>query len=719
MNTLKSLNIKYRYRSGRDDLLQEFFIPCLKTAVVYQRTAGFFSASALVSLSRGLIGLLKNNGSMQLIISPILSLEDIKAIKKGYDKRSIIEQATSREIEAITLDRLSSGVEALSWLIEKQHLDIRFAVPRPADGLNGIYHDKLGLIKDKYNNYVAFSGSINESQNALVNNYESFDVDFSWIDFKGLAKEKEQEFLELWENRTEGIDVFEFPDVLKKKLLKLRSHYSVSDFIEKYDTGDLENNLYSLKESALLPFAAPVVLPKDKQLREYQKKAISAWFKHDCKGIYKMATGSGKTITALASIVNFIKMQQANKQSTVIIIICPYKHLVEQWERECEDFNIHPICCFESRDKWQELAQVSVLNVNIKKSEFTTLLTTNTTFSMNPFQTLLKQINVNALLVADEVHNMGSNKAINLLPENIKYRLALSATPERWYDEEGTEKLTNYFGEKVIEFTLKEAIENKFLTQYYYYIHLIEFTDDESSEYLEISAKIAPLVARQLNGKKLTKQEQSILTTLLIKRARLCGTAYNKTEKLFDLMKSHCAESHILVYCGDGRLENESDHKDSIRQIEYVIKHLGTKLNMHVHPFTAYESLETRKKLIKRFTQGDLQALCAIRCLDEGVDIPSIKTAFILASSTNPRQFIQRRGRLLRRDDANGKNFAHIHDFVMLPPGYRENEFYDIDRNLLRKEIMRINEFASLAINGCSEKNKLLSLQNKYNLMDI
>lgn len=712
MKSLKNLNLKFRYRSGRDDLVEDFFIPTLGVATLYQRAAGFFSASALISLSRGIQELLNNNGSMQLIVSPILSLDDITAIQEGYDKREIIKKNCLLEIERINKMDYSSGVEALAWLIAIGRLDIRIALPHSS----GLYHEKMGVITDANGYYVTFSGSINESETAFEINYESFDVDFSWNDVKGVAHEKQIEFINLWNNESDGIDVLEFPEALKKSLLQLRKHSSVKGFLDSID----QQNKTELRELTTIEYNTIPAFPNTLKLRSYQKDAIRGWFSNNCRGIYKMATGTGKTITALASVVKFIEWHQKNKKNgTVIIVVCPYKHLITQWKAECLKFNITPVCCYDSRDSWLYVAQSSVLAANVGSLKYVLFLVTNATFALAPFQHLISQVNTDILFIVDEVHNIGAERSVKLLPEHAQYRLALSATPERCYDEDGTNKLFDYFGDIVIEFPLKKAIENNFLTEYYYYPHFIEFTESEAFEYIDLSKSLLPLLARKMNGEKLTKQEESMLTKILIKRARLCGAAYNKTEKLFRLMQDLKKESHILIYCGDGRVESESDYSDGIRQLDLVIKKIGNEIGMHIHPFTAYESLEERKSLIDRFKDGELQVLAAIRCLDEGVDIPAIKTAFLLASSTNPKQFIQRRGRLLRRYP--GKDFSVIHDFIMLPPGHMEQygANYSIERSLLRKELNRVNEFAGLAINGPEAVGKLRLLKEKYHLMDM
>jgi superfamily II DNA or RNA helicase len=354
------------------------------------------------------------------------------------------------------------------------------------------------------------------------------------------------------------------------------------------------------------------------------------------------------------------------------------------------------------------------------------LIVTNATFKRDPFQELLKAVRVSLAIVVDEVHNLGAQNSRGLLPDNAKYRLGLSATPERWFDDEGTEYLQNYFGEAVITFTLADALSQKALTPYKYYPHTVELTEDESTEYHALSRRIAVLLNNNVDsiGERQPDSGDQQLEMLMLKRARLCANAENKLKVLLELMSEERKNSHILIYCGDGRVEAEgspSDWSASMRQVDYVVKQLA-QLGMKVNRFTAAEDLAERRELRDRFACGEIQVLVAIRCLDEGFDIPATKTAFILASSTNPRQFIQRRGRVLRRSP--GKSHATIHDFVVISLQLQWNDSseasdFGIERRLFAKELNRVNEFAGLALNAAQARLRLLDLRKKYNLLDL
>jgi superfamily II DNA or RNA helicase len=314
------------------------------------------------------------------------------------------------------------------------------------------------------------------------------------------------------------------------------------------------------------------------------------------------------------------------------------------------------------------------------------------------------------LFVADEVHNLGASKLSSALPEGIKLRLGLSATPERWFDLDGTQRLNSYFG-AVLEpkLGIKEAIELGALTPYRYYPILIELTDLERAEYLELSTRIA-----RLYGIADGNLEDVALNTLLIKRARLVGTAANKLVALRKIATDKRDATHMLFYCGDGSVESDID--ESIRrQVDEVTKLLGSEIGLRVARYTAETELDERDTLRQDLDSGRLQGLVAIRCLDEGVDIPSVRTAVILASSTNPRQFVQRRGRVLRRYP--GKDFAEIYDMIVVPP--KEAYASESERSLLRKELKRFVEFADIALNAGEARALVLELQKKFDLMDI
>jgi superfamily II DNA or RNA helicase len=370
-----------------------------------------------------------------------------------------------------------------------------------------------------------------------------------------------------------------------------------------------------------------------------------------------------------------------------------------------------PILAFESAQSWQAVLSTQLYRLLSGNQPFLTLLTTNTTLMSRAFQSQLAYFPKKTLLIGDEAHNLGATRLAKSLPSNIRLRLALSATPERYFDDRGTQALFDYFG-SVIEpvFTLRDAIDQGALVHYDYYPILVELTDAEAESYESITTKIGRSIA--LNG---DQEDNENLTALLIRRARLIGAAANKLIALRELMQNRLDTTHTLFYCGDGSVESEAS-PETQRQIDAVVRILGRELGYRVNTYTHETSLDDREELRLQFERGHLQGLVAIRCLDEGVDIPATQTAVILASSSNPRQFIQRRGRVLRPHPH--KRHATIFDMIVVPPDLGR-ETLDLERNLMRKELQRFVEFADLADNAGSARLKLLDLQEHYSLLDV
>lgn len=460
------------------------------------------------------------------------------------------------------------------------------------------------------------------------------------------------------------------------------------------------------------------ILPLSLQLRQYQRQAINSWFANNGRGTLKMATGSGKTITALAIACELY--QQINLQ--VLLVVCPYRHLVTQWARECEKFNLQPILAFENLRTWQSQLSTQLYNLQSGSQKFMTVITTNSTLITDGFQSELKYFPPKTLIIGDEAHNLGAPRLEENLPRRVGLRLALSATPERYFDDYGTQSLFDYFGPVLQpEFTLKDAIAQGALVHYLYYPVLVELTDAESLAYLKLTKKIGrSLLYRERengkaeNGKAENWEDQEDLKPLLMQRARLIGTASNKLTALRELMSNRRETTHTLFYCSDG--SQTTGQRSSLHQLKAVAKILGVELGYRVSTYTAHTSLKQREILRRQFESGELQGLVAIRCLDEGVDIPAIQTAVILSSSGNPRQFIQRRGRVLRPHI--GKQRATIFDMIVLPPDL-DRETIEVERNLLKKELRRLVEFADLADNAGQARMQLLHLQKRYGLLDI
>lgn len=696
------------YKTYKNNIVKEFYTPVLQEAVLYQRSVGFFSSTALIELTKGIAGIVKNGGKIQFIVSPYLSQEDVNAIQKGYEKKKVIEQALLREFKEPENYFQEERLNLLAHLIEDGHLEIKVAFT-PPNRSTGMYHEKVGILTDKFGDKIVFTGSLNETINAFYNNYESIVVFTSWEESKLYAEEMQADFDSLWNNEDKDLEVIEFPDVLIEKI-KVNQKPKVN-----YDIDEEEQ----IEEEAIKKGIPRI--PKGFELREYQKEAIEKWKQRDYCGIFDMATGTGKTYTGLGAVTKLFE----EKKRLAIIIVCPYQHLVEQWVEDIELFNMLPTIGYSaSRQKdWKKRLEDDVLDFSIGVIDCFCFVTTNATYSSKFVIEQMSYLGKDTLLLIDEAHNFGSPNLRNKLYPTIEYRLALSATLDRHGDEEGTDCLKHYFGEKCIEYDLQRAIKEGKLTPYYYYPVVVYLDEEEIERYRDISYKASKECHKNKQGNvKITEKGKM----LLLQRARIVAGAKSKLDELRNQMQQYKDDTHILVYCGATKVQtfeyDESEYdEEGERQIVAVSKILGNELGMKVTHFTSNESAEEREIIKNKFAMADpYQAIVAIKCLDEGVNIPSIKTAFILASTTNPKEYIQRRGRVLRL--AKNKPYAVIYDFVTLVKPLDEVNPYSADYNceraLAKRELARIKEFGEISLNSRDSDELINDIECAYELSD-
>jgi len=709
---LRDLDIKSEYRTKIGDIAKEFIVPVLSEAVSYKRAVGFFSSSSLAEVAKGIGRIAQRGGTIRLIASPNLSEEDIKAIQEGYEKRADIRRKIleNRLMSALSeIDMLSIAdqdrLNMLANLIASGLLDIRIAFAESKTGY-GIYHEKVAIVTDGAGDKIAFSGSMNESATAMKENYEAVDVFRSWDDPEQRVRTKEGAFDAIWENREQGVATYDFPDVK-------------DEIVRRYKTGapnyddDLINDGDDGRPLKRQPIPANYPeLPETYVLRSYQIEAVTEWKKHGYRGIYDMATGTGKTVTALASIVELSKWLG---NLLAVVIVCPYQHLVDQWVEDIELFNIKPVIGYSTSPQkdWEKRLDRAIRNqrFGVKNGEFICFICTNGTYRTKRVQSYLDKIRAPKLLVVDEAHNIGAEYLRSLLRSDFQYRLGLSATIERYGDAAGTDAIFSYFGSRCIEYTLEQAINGRgdeppCLTPYRYHPIIVYLEPDELAEYTQLSAEIAKAVRIGKDGKRKLTEQGKMLT---LRRARVVAAARQKLPALKKAIEPFVHDNYILVYCGATKVEVDTVDINGVdefelRQIDAVTRILGDELDMKVRQFTSREKSSERDEIKEMFSTAKLQALIAIKCLDEGVNIPMIKTAFILASTTNPREYVQRRGRLLRKDKAGLKTRAEIYDFITLPRPAEEaavlpDEDTQGEKRLVYNELVRAKEFAELAEN--------------------
>lgn len=656
--TFKELNIQRSYISfGDDNIAKSFLVPALKCTKVYKRSVGFFSSGVFKPIMDGIVGLARNQGKIQLIASPNLSEEDIEAINAGYEQREkIIESAFTRtftqEIETFDDEKLKLLVE----LIARDILDIKIAV---TDTI-GEYHDKLGILEDSEGNSIVFYGSANESLNGYQNNYEKVRVVKSWIesDNESIIDEK-SEFDSLWNGTNPFVKVYNYQQSAKENLLKV---------ITRRKNGESQSK-------------DPI------KLRDYQEQAINAWVNNGYHGFYVMATGTGKTWTAIFSAKEMIKQHPA-----MVVICAPYKHLVRQWADDVEKaFPQAKIIMVSSENPtWEQQITQEIIRKQYNPDNQIIIISTIASFKMPRFMNAIKKSKEEKLLIVDEAHRFTDRS--EELKETFQYMLGLSATPFSGSSAQPGMELMKFFGGQVFSLPIEDALERGFLVPYNYYPIFVQSTEDEEQRFKYHTQKILSCF----------KNNRCINPDLLVKslrnRLRVISMAEEKQNRIDEILNNIKEDDHFVVYCGDGRLFDDNTGEE-IRHIQ-SIKRVLTAHGYKASQFTAQENMNDRMELVDAFNKGEISSLAAIRCLDEGINIPSIKSALILSSNDDYREFVQRRGRILRTYGA--KEYANIYDVIVLPSaemtGWAKIEF------------RRFHEYAKLALNW----NELESVLNDY-----
>ncbi len=690
------MDIGLNYNTSKNKIVQDFYFPMFSNSIQYKRGVGYFTSGWLKENAQGLAQFVENGGTVQFITSPILDHNDLEALQGKYNQE-IINESILKNVEDIEKSLEEETRNLLGWLVYDGILEFKFAIPKNhLEG--GEFHDKFGIFIDEKNNYVTFNGSMNDSVKGFKN-YESISVFKSWGDETSSfnAEDLLQRFNQLWNEKDDNLHIYSMDDIVKNKFIKLKAYSK-----RPYDQKPIANKIKDIETT----YIKEAKLPSWLDVRDYQKEAYTAWENNSFQGILSMATGTGKTITAFYALINLLKKEEY--LATVVVV--PYQHLVTQWAEEAKEFGIEFIMCFESSKKWSSQLLEAVTRYQYKEQKNLFIITTTSTYTLPKFQDPISKLS-NLCIVVDEAHNFGAPQIRNHYLENARFRLGLSATPTRYMDEEGTNAILKYLGKIVYEFSLEKAIRMEMLTPYKYYPVLVHLTQDEQEKYLELTKRISRFYAYG------DDHNEEALKILLMNRARIISGAENKTSVLKEtLLKKDLAYSTFnLFYCAAKTTGYEDNAMRMVDEVHQMVEALG----MNVENFTAMDSSskEERAVLIKHLKKQVIDGLVAIRCLDEGVDIPDVKRAFILSSSSNPKEFVQRRGRVLRK--AEGKEFAEIYDFLVVPYGYNTDEEYKANRKYLEKELIRYREFAKLALNYPDCEKSLINIMSEYHLLHL
>lgn len=688
---LSELTIKPSYTKTDDDIAEEFYLPCMRNSNAYDRISGYFGSTIYIIAWDALKEFIENGGHMRLICSPYISDDDEKAMAKGYSARhdELLADSLRTEMENLfSQSDLSAPSTLLAYMVSEDIIDIRIAAidtGMVAADVRRLFHDKVGIFEDAFGNAVGFRGSMNETFKGLSSdgNIESIDAFPNWLEERDSQRLSDAStlFNRLWNNSVPNIAVYKFPDAVRSVLKEKAKGCNWKELLSEIQITESDAKRWSADKRS-----------GAKKPRKHQIDALKAWEKHGRRGIFEHATGSGKTYTAICAIRDSLE-----KGETVLILV-PSIALLEQWKNEIEA-NMHEVqaeflLCGDIYTEWKQPGVLAAWTAS--SNQHRVILASMDTASNPQFIKRISQ-GSHLFIVADEMHRLGSPKRRNILSIETGPRLGLSATPYRYGDPEGTKALFDYFG-GIIEppYTLMDAIRSDVLTRYFYYPQKIRLSSAEQDEWDAITNQIRKMVARS-SGNESSKKAifQSLaLKKLLIRRSRIVKNASAKIDLALSVIQDHYEEGQKwIVYC------------DNIVQLRAVLQILTA------HGYNAYEyfaEMEGDRQETLAYFSLNGGILVSIKCLDEGVDIPSTTHALILASSQNPREFIQRRGRILRK--SKGKHYAYLYDAVTVPLVGEDEDARSL--SIIEGELSRAIEFGEGAENpACIADLKVIALE--------
>lgn len=704
---LKDCDFALMYSTGYEHEPKEFFTEALIESKTFDLGLGFFSSSGIRCLAYGFALFIANGGRMRVVINHILSEQDKAAIEKGQS--GFIDSFEDRILNDVDLlcktlmHEDTHFFRCFSYLIA--HHRIEFVATMSAQG--GLGHDKYGVFRDDSGDKVAFAGSANFSQTAMELNGESIHVFTSWKD-KDRVKELETIFDATWSGDTphlRHIPLDKVTTFVRDKFGKVELQGLIDESINLRDLERMDSS----KSVVSKPLPSRLVEKLEKkeheprfpypEERRIQRDAYKAWVDNGKQGIFAMATGSGKTVTALNCLLKEYK-QKGNYKA---IIVVPTRALALQWTEAVSGFNFQNVLSTHVDKDWkQDLLRFTTKCILNPKRNLV-LITTYATFIRKAVQEFVNKTKgiEDFLFIADEAHNLGSRGPLNHLPNRIKYRIGLSATPERIYDEVGSRKMYQFFNSMppkyTYRFTMKEAIEEGILCRYNYYPVFVTLNQREMEEYSRITEKLRKFIDPE-TGKYKKEAEM-----LLMKRKRVIHKAQDKKVKVAGLLEALSKKrklNYTFVFVPEGYepdYAETDDYRVEDEDINIIDEYaeMFKDLNYRYHKYIT--GLDDAPGILKNFADGDIQVLLSMKCLDEGVDIPRAEHAIFISSTGNPRQFIQRRGRVLRRSE--GKEMATIWDLIVTPPDVDDGQDSMIEANLFRGEVKRILNFAALAEN--------------------
>lgn len=709
------------YKTGSENEPLQFYLDGLANSIEFDLLLGYFSSSAISLLSVGFATFISKGGRMRMVINHLLSEKDKEAVARGeggptYNLK-LFDLTDASLLQRYLNEYDVHFFECLTYLIIQKKIEIKVIKPKAG---KGIAHYKSGYFFDGQN-YAGYKASCNFTLYGLSENLEELEAFLSWEDGRSKKMIKKQRklieryFLEQDED-VEYLSADEIEVVLKdrfgekdinelliqeEQLLEKKANLTSNPKLKK-TIDQLFNDIEAIKTKPKFPYIGGP--------REYQVKAYECWIKNDYKGLFAMATGTGKTLTSLNCV-----LQEYNKNNFYkFLVLVPTTALAKQWIEEASNkFNFQNVvlCCGENPNWKDELVHIGKSVIFGRPTNYG-VITTYASFKGLRFQTVLKDYFYDDFdkitLIADEAHNFGSSGFLKVIPNFILKRIGLSATPERQFDDNGNKLLEEYFSCSedgfTFEYNMKTAIDNGILCRYYYYPVIVDLEVEEQEQYLKISKELF----KYIDPKTHKYRESDYVNNLLIKRKNIIHKATNKLNALLSIIKKIGKDNFkkAFIYVPEGfETDYENTEKtfyntegETSKLIDSYITEIYKCFQLRMAKFTG----ETKKRdqILAQFKEGKLDALLAMKCLDEGVDVPQTQYAIFCSSTGNPRQYIQRRGRVLRMH--KDKKHAIIYDLIVKPTLDHTNideSFVKMEKNIFLSELRRFVNFAVLSEN--------------------
>lgn len=707
MKTLNELNLRHRYSTGSKNNPIDFFTKALSNSSRFDLGLGFFSSASINVLAEGFAHFIANGGMMRLYINQYISEDDFNAITSPETYAIDHILSDFKEICKVLSKRDEHFFNCLSYLISNKRIELKVVIPKTG----GIAHEKFGIFADDKQNKIAFSGSLNFTASALLRNIETIECNYSWEDTISNKKiqETEEDFNAIFTGSSSRVIIYDVTE-LKKEIIKRFPNQDIKQLLDEEKEIIAQEQLQPIGIEAQPSVSIPR-FPYDSGPRPYQKEAYDAWIKHNYQGIFAMATGTGKTITSL----NCVLEEYQKTGGYRVLILVPILDLIDQWDGEVRLFNFQNIYKVSGNTNWR--SSLTVLKNDISWGIDKNFIIISTYQSFINALPIINELSDDVILIADEAHNVGSDSVREAFDKlKINKRIALSATPKRNYDPEGTAAIELYFNNQppyCYTFSMERAIDEGYLMKYLYYPRIVYLSSDEMKRYVVLTKKL--LKFYDASTGEFSKNPE--VERLLMDRKRIIHKSEDKFRafgEILDELTLLNQTKYCFVYVPEG-YKAQSEDAESKRIINRMIEITHSKYP-DICTNTYLGDDKNKSERLRGFSEGRIDMLFAMKCLDEGVDVPRAEVGVFASSTGNPRQFIQRRGRLLRKH--KDKQFAKIYDMIVVPdfksPIYDET-YYEMEKSLVRSELIRVAYFASLATNYYQGKEVLEEILNFYN----